>query len=73
MDKTILIDNAIKEKIQDNVNDPGFFASKELQEQRENICKSCDSFTTLNTCKECGCIMPLKNKIKSATCPLGKW
>ena len=51
----------------------GFFASKELQEQRYETCKGCDAFTALKTCRECGCIMPLKIKIADAACPLEKW
>lgn len=51
----------------------GFFASEELQEQRYETCKGCDAFTALKTCKECGCIMPLKIKIAGAACPLDKW
>ena len=50
-----------------------FIASKETQEQRYEICKGCDHFTALKTCKECGCIMPLKVKLFSAVCPVGKW
>jgi hypothetical protein len=50
-----------------------FIATVELQEQRYEICKTCDSFTALKTCRECGCIMPLKIKINSASCPLEKW
>lgn len=53
--------------------DVGFLASKELQAQRYETCKGCDAFTVLKTCRECGCIMPLKIKISSAVCPLGKW
>jgi hypothetical protein len=54
-------------------NPKGFFSSEELQEQRYEICKSCDSFTVLKTCRECSCIMPLKIKIADAGCPLEKW
>jgi hypothetical protein len=50
-----------------------FIASKDLQQQRYEICKTCDSFTMLKTCRECGCIMPLKVKIASVSCPLKKW
>lgn len=48
-------------------------ASKHVQETRYDICKKCDRLTMIKTCKECGCIMPLKVKIPSASCPLGKW
>jgi hypothetical protein len=54
-------------------NSSEFIASKELQQQRYEICKTCDSFTMLKTCRECGCIMPLKVKIASVNCPLKKW
>lgn len=50
-----------------------FLANKELQEKRYNICKSCESFTVLTTCRECNCIMPIKVKLTNATCPKGKW
>jgi hypothetical protein len=59
-----IIDNAI-------VN--SFLADNEVQAARYDICKSCTSFTILKTCKECGCIMPLKVKMASASCPLNKW
>ena len=50
-----------------------FLAASEVQEARYDICKSCTSFTLLKTCRECGCIMPLKIKMTSASCPLNKW
>ena len=50
-----------------------FIASKELQNQRYEICKACDSLTTLKTCSECSCIMPLKTKLLNVSCPLKKW
>lgn len=48
-------------------------AKRDLQEQRYNICKTCDSFTSLKMCQECSCIIPLKIKLSKATCPLKKW
>ena len=43
-------------------------------ERRLNICLSCDRLIRVtNQCKECGCFMNLKVKLKDATCPLGKW
>lgn len=50
-----------------------FFASDELVTQRSEICSSCPSYSQLKICAECRCIMPLKVKIKSAVCPIGKW
>ena len=43
-------------------------------EKRLAICESCPSLIKLtHQCKECGCFMKLKTKLKEATCPLGKW
>jgi hypothetical protein len=50
-----------------------FFAAANVQTERYEICKKCPSFTVLKTCRECGCIMPLKIKIASVSCPLAKW
>lgn len=50
-----------------------FFADNEVQQTRYDLCKSCSSFTSLKTCRECGCIMPLKIKITDSVCPLSKW
>ena len=50
-----------------------FLADSETQTNRYDICKDCSSFTILKTCKECGCIMPLKTRLANAVCPLGKW
>jgi hypothetical protein len=50
-----------------------FFASEETIAQRSELCNNCPSYNRLKICAECGCIMPLKVKIKSAVCPIGKW
>jgi hypothetical protein len=55
------------------ISSHSMLADTETQIYRYQICKSCPSFTILKTCDECGCIMPLKIKIKSQNCPLGKW
>jgi hypothetical protein len=48
--------------------------SEEEARFRYNACLECDRLiTSTKQCKECGCIMPLKTKIKNATCPIGKW
>lgn len=48
-------------------------ADSETEKYRYDICVACDSFTKIKTCRECGCIMPLKVKVATAKCPLGKW
>lgn len=49
-------------------------ASDEEAEARYEICKACPELIKITKqCKKCGCIMPGKVKLKSATCPIGKW
>lgn len=50
------------------------YASKEIAEERYSICVDCPRFTSLTKmCKECGCFMVAKTKLKNAHCPIGKW
>ncbi len=49
-------------------------ASEEEAQARLNTCISCDRLIQFTKqCKECGCIMAIKVKLKKATCPLNKW
>ena len=49
-------------------------ASEEESVKRMDICLDCDRLLTItHQCKECGCFMKMKVKLKAATCPLGKW
>ena len=48
--------------------------TEEEANQRFAICEDCDRLLSVTKqCKECGCIMPIKVKLKLATCPLEKW
>lgn len=50
------------------------YASDDEAGKRFSICLSCPSLNqTTKTCKECGCFMAAKTKLKAATCPLNKW
>ena len=40
---------------------------------RWDICQTCPELTNANRCKQCGCFMKLKVRIKGAKCPLNKW
>ena len=54
--------------------EPRLFASDAVAKERYSICQSCNNFNKLTTlCKECSCIMLLKTKLQSATCPINKW
>lgn len=46
---------------------------KETQDKRWEICKGCDRLSEKNFCKLCGCFMPVKVKLKTVACPMGKW
>lgn len=68
-----------KEKIGDTkpwdiLNPKTEYISDEIHENRYNICLSCPELIQLTKqCKQCGCFMNLKTKLKKANCPLGKW
>lgn len=50
------------------------YTDDELGKQRYDICLQCPELIDLTKqCKQCGCVMTLKTKLKSATCPLNKW
>jgi hypothetical protein len=50
------------------------YTDEELSKSRMDICNECPSLIQLTKmCKECGCFMLMKTKLKEATCPLGKW
>lgn len=45
-----------------------------LAAHRYSICLDCDKmFRPTKQCKECGCFLVLKVKVKNQSCPLGKW
>ncbi len=48
---------------------------KQLVQLAERIeeCKKCPELNQFKFCRQCGCHMPLKVRIKSARCPIGKW
>ena len=52
----------------------GELVSKSKYNERMNICKMCNKFKTLTKqCGDCFCFLPIKAKVKIATCPQGKW
>lgn len=49
-------------------------ANEELAGTRWAICEECPRLLkTTSQCKECGCFMKIKVKLKEAVCPLQKW
>lgn len=42
--------------------------------KRYETCLACPRLLqSTKQCRECGCFMALKVKLKEATCPIGKW
>jgi len=58
----------------DALNPHAPHVSDEEAQSRYDICLACDRLLPVtHQCKECGCFMKLKVKLKFANCPLGKW
>lgn len=56
------------------LNENNYVEDPEILIKRIKTCHECPSFIELTgQCKECGCIMALKAKLKQAVCPLNKW
>lgn len=50
------------------------YVEDSVQINRYNICLECPELVKLtNQCKLCGCFMAAKTKLKTASCPIGKW
>ena len=48
--------------------------SDETASSRMTLCMDCpELIKATKQCKQCGCIMSMKVKLKEATCPLNKW
>jgi len=66
--------NAIIEKQISDISVPsGVFVDEETKTARYNICQSCEFFTVFKTCSQCKCVMPIKVRFLSASCPVDKW
>lgn len=58
----------------DIINPQAEKVDKEVAEKRLDICLACPELVSVTKqCKKCGCIMPLKVKLKDAECPIAKW
>jgi hypothetical protein len=50
------------------------YVEDSVQIQRYSVCLECPELISLTKqCKQCGCFMGGKTKLKNATCPLSKW
>ena len=54
--------------------DTPFYASKNCQKERWDLCQSCEHFDEVEEgCRACGCYLPHKIKDPFGDCPLDKW
>ena len=49
------------------------FTTVQIAQERYDMCKDCSEFSAVKTCRLCGCIMPVKVKLRYAECPAGHW
>jgi len=57
-----------------DVLNPAEYIDDETASKRMDICEACPRLLNpTKQCKECGCFMVLKTKLKGAVCPIGKW
>ncbi len=50
------------------------FVSHEESTRRWNICLECPYLIpSVKMCKQCGCVMKFKTKLRQASCPISKW
>lgn len=68
--KTAGKDGGIKGNLNALIQD--YLATTELQEQRRQVCKSCQ-LNKAGICFGCGCVIALKTKIKNESCPQNNW
>jgi Family of unknown function (DUF6171) len=45
-----------------------------IAKERINLCKSCNFYeATFHRCRQCGCFMPAKVRMRLESCPIDKW
>lgn len=67
--------DSVKKKIVGKIAPAQHIYLKALESyERIQICESCDKYIKLaKICSECKCFMPVKTRLRFASCPLGKW
>lgn len=47
--------------------------SPEERQERLDVCAGCQFFVNNKRCSKCGCFVGFKSRLRSGTCPIGKW
>jgi hypothetical protein len=55
-----------------NIEQPTNTESESFAAKRIKICQECEHYKAF-ICTKCGCLMPVKTKLKGSSCPVGKW
>ena len=68
----------LSETVVDTVGDMSkgrnVFCPNNIVSERMSICNGCPDFVTNSSqCKQCGCFMSAKTRLKKSSCPIGKW
>lgn len=67
------IDLMVEKQVIESEIPSGVFVDEETKTSRYNTCQSCEFFTVFKTCSQCKCVMPIKVRFLSASCPADKW
>lgn len=49
------------------------FATTEMIQRRLATCGACPHLSGIKVCTQCGCIVPLKVRLRGSECPLQFW
>jgi uncharacterized Fe-S radical SAM superfamily protein PflX len=65
--------SSIVDKFKTKVTDR-LIAPKEISSNRLNICENCEHLIKITRqCSKCFCVVDAKARLRSSTCPEGKW
>ena len=68
------LSDTVTDSIGDMAKGRPIFCESTVTNSRLQLCNSCPHFVkSTSQCKKCGCFMSAKTRLKSATCPIGKW
>lgn len=63
-----------KAKPWDLLNKDLLIQDKAIVDQRMSLCEECPELLKITQqCRQCGCYMPGKTRLRNASCPIGKW
>ena len=47
--------------------------SENERSKRLEICAGCEFYTDAGRCAKCGCFMKFKSRLRTGSCPIGRW